>query len=242
MSDLVQVIQSKFDEMKSRNARFTLRAYASRIGVSPGALSEILTGKRAVSKKAAVRIADRLALDPQDRARFLSHVSDVEVGYSNLAQDQFKLIGDWWHFAILNLIETKDFENSAPWVAARLGLSISVVESAIELLQRLEMIKVDKKGLLKRTESRYQTSDDIANLAIRRSHVKDLELIQGSLDRDALANRDITSITIAVDPSQIAEAKKAVRQFQDLFINRFVSRNASEVYRLSISFFPLSRR
>ena len=94
------VIQLKFDEIKNRSAQFTLRAFADRLGVSPGALSEILAGKRAVTKKTAERIANRLALSPSDRAEFLSQLANVEIEYDELRQDQFKLVGEWWHFAI----------------------------------------------------------------------------------------------------------------------------------------------
>src|SRR4051812_17731490 len=64
-------ILDRFLRGRQRNPRWSLRAFAKQLGVSHSALSEILSGKRALSQKAAVRFAQRLELSPADTKLFL---------------------------------------------------------------------------------------------------------------------------------------------------------------------------
>lgn len=240
MNSAEQILHSKFAELKRKNPRFTLRAYAARLGVSSGALSEMLSGRRKLTVKAAEKLATKLALSPSEKAKF-TNARPIKQEVAQLTQDQFHLISDWWHFAILNLIETHDFKNDLDWMASRLLINRSLVEAAIERLKRLGMLKINGRTL-KRQEARYETTDEVLDLSIRRAHQSDLELIQKSLDGDDPSVRDVTSITVPLEPAKIKEAKAFIREFQDQFIDRFATGEASEVYRMSLQLFPLTKR
>jgi uncharacterized protein (TIGR02147 family) len=240
MNSAQQILHSKFAELKRKNSRFTLRAFAARLGVSSGALSEMLSGRRKLTVKAAEKLAIKLALSPAEKAKF-TNATPIKQEFAQLSQDQFHLISDWWHFAILNLIETRDFKNDLDWMASRLLINRSLVEAALERLKRLGMIVASGKSL-KRKEARYETTDEVLDLSIRRAHQADLELVQKSLDQDDHGVRDMTSITFPLDPSQLKEAKAFIRTFQDQFIERFGTPEASEVYRMSLQLFPLTKR
>ena len=58
--ELQKLLYRELSDIKVRNPYFTLRSYARRLNVPPSALSEILNGKRRVSKRMATRITDRL--------------------------------------------------------------------------------------------------------------------------------------------------------------------------------------
>jgi transcriptional regulator with XRE-family HTH domain len=70
-----KVLLQKFEELKQRNKLFSLRAFAIRLNISSSALSEILNGKRRVSREKAENIAIALKLTPLETHEFLRDFS-----------------------------------------------------------------------------------------------------------------------------------------------------------------------
>jgi transcriptional regulator with XRE-family HTH domain len=77
---LQNLLRNKLSELQNQNPRFSLRAFARRIGMNPGGLSALLNGKRSVSIKIAQRISERLMLDPQERATLLAAFQKQALG------------------------------------------------------------------------------------------------------------------------------------------------------------------
>ena len=77
-------------------------------------------------------------------------------------------------------------------------------------------------------------------MSVRRSHEETLELAKESLHRDSIHERDFTHITLAIDPKNLSMAKELIRKFQDEFASLVETGNTTEVFRLSMQFFPLS--
>ena len=138
---LQRLLRNRFIESKTKNQSYTMRSFAQRVGLSSGALSEILRGRRKVSEDLALKIARNLGLDPRAseelRQKFLrDEKSQRDSEFENtlqLSSDQFRLISEWYHFAILSLLKTPDFKNDAPWIAARLGIRSSVASEALRI-------------------------------------------------------------------------------------------------------------
>lgn len=249
-------LHGKLTSLQAKNPLFSIRAFAKKAGVSPGTLSLILLGKRTVSQKLAARIADKLLLDPQERAELLGsflkpetaspRTDSVDASYLQLTADQFHVVSEWRYFAILNLITLKEFKNNptqlAARIGARLGLPRSAVTSAIERLKRLEMIQEDAHGRLSRTQTRFRTSDDVANASLRKSHHQTLELAGASLENDPIDRRDFTWLTFPIDTRKLPLAKTLIRKFQDdLLAALEPEADCDEVYRMAIQLFPLTK-
>ena len=117
-SALQLALTEQWEELRRRNGRFSLRAYAQRLKMSPGALSAVLGGKRRVSVKMAQKIVEKMNLSPEKRAAvdasFLKGAKISAVTAERLKKelvlqdDQFKLISDGLHFSLLSLLETKN--------------------------------------------------------------------------------------------------------------------------------------
>lgn len=241
----VLLLRQKFEESKQKNARWSQRAFATKIGLSSGALSEIFKGKRLLSSQLKKKISAKMQFSPLEEAEFFqeelpTHLQTHRLEYVKLTTDQFHLISDWWHYAILNLMNTKNFKPEGPWIAERLGLKLKDVEVAWQRLLRLELIKkVGKKYV--RTFRRLETSDDLLSLSIQKSHIQDLELIEKSITQIKPEHRDHTSMTVVINKKSIAKAKELIRLFQDRFSEETEADQGDEVYKLSISFFPLTQ-
>lgn len=191
-------------------------------------------------------------LDPQERSEMLVHFQNprvrpgradaVDSSYLQLTADQFHVVSDWHYFAILNLISIKGFRSDPAWIAVRLGVSQSMVESALERLKRLEMVKEDGRGRLSRAKPRYRTTDDIANLSLRKSHHQTLDLAKEALDSEPIDRRDFTWLTFPISARKLPVAKAMIRKFQDEILASFEGdADCDEVYRLAIQLFSLTK-
>lgn len=247
-----KLLQKKFAEIQSLNPAYSLRAFSRKVGLNPGALSGILNGKRNVSTKLVERIAERLLLDPQERSELFSHfrvlryetraMPEEADTFRKLSAAQFKAIAEWEHMAILSLLRTKDFKSDPVWIAERLGLTLARTREVIRRLIEVEMVKLDAEGNLVRTSPRFRTTDDVADLSLRKSHEQSLELAKRSLEQDAVSERDHTWVMLAMDPKKLSMAKEKIRRFQGELSELAEAGDPTEVFRLSMHFFPLSKK
>ena len=97
-----------------------MRAFAVKAGLSSGALSEVLAGKRSLSSVSFQRIASRLKLCSTQTESVLAMVreSDSIVKCTpaprlELDRDRAKVLADWVYTAILSLAETEGQEISS---------------------------------------------------------------------------------------------------------------------------------
>lgn len=250
---LQKILLTKYEELRSRNPQYSRRAYSKKLGLSAGAISELFNGQRKVSAKLAERVAGRLALDPQERAELFEHfpkrvrrfkrgsTDSIDPNYLQLSADQFRVIGDWYHFAILTLMRSKGFKNEVNWIANRLNLSPTITRTALERLKRLELVHDDGQGNLKRSKTRYRTSDDVANASVRRAHSEYLDRARNALDTLPVEERDFTSLMLTLSPEQLPRAKEMIRKFQDDLAAELEASPQPEVYQLCIQLFPLTK-
>lgn len=138
---VADLLQKKFREGQLKNSRYSQRAFAQKLGVSSGALSEILKGKRAISTPLKKKMAEALQLSPTEQMDFFDddlpeNLKPARREYFRLSVDQFHLLSDWWHFAILNLLKTKGFRLDQGWIANRLDLPTRTVADALDRLFR----------------------------------------------------------------------------------------------------------
>jgi uncharacterized protein (TIGR02147 family) len=245
-----KILLGKYEEARSKNAHYSRRAFSKKLGISAGAISELLSGQRKVSLKLAEKIIGRLELDPQERVELLElfprgmkapkSAGADKSKYLQISADQFRVIGDWYHFAILTLMRSSTFKSNPDWIGQRFGIGSSIVVSALERLKRLGFIKeADKKLIL--AESLYRTSDDIANISVKRAHFQYLDKAREALETLAVEERDFTSLMLTMHPSQLPRAKELIRKFQDELMAELEDKPQPEVYQLCIQMFPLTK-
>lgn len=250
---LARILSDELTLARIKNPSYSLRALARKLKLPASALSEVMSGKRRVSRKAAEKIADRLLLDPEKRNEVLSSIpatrkrraSQIEAQPADLksvqiTMDHFRSISEWYHFGILSLAETRGFKSDAQWIANRLGLSKATVQQAIERLLRLQMLRRDEHGELKVTGESYSSPDGTADISLRKGHAANLELARKSLENDPVSIRDFTAITMAIDPAKLPEAKKMIRIFRDQLCAHLNSGETTEVYKFCMQMIPLT--
>jgi uncharacterized protein (TIGR02147 family) len=96
-------------------------------------------------------------------------------------------------------------------------------------------------GELTRSEKNYRTPDDVVDSSLKKGNAETLDLARESLYRDAIDERDFTAVTVAVNPKNLRTAKEMIRKFQDDLCDRLEDGTRTEVYRLSVQLFPLTK-
>lgn len=244
---LQNLLISKLTELQKKNPKYSLRAFADKLDIGAGPLSQILKGKRRVSEKLASQLLDRIDADLDTRSKILIKqemlVTPTAINDDAhiLSEDQNRLIADWYHYAILSLTLVKDFKNQSNWIAERLGISENQVQDAIARMKRLRVLEESSQRKLKPTHRRVKTTDDVPNEYIKKGHEQTLELARRSLNLHTTEERDFTHLTVPTNPERIRAAKLHLRRMQaelcDILMD---TTDRTEVYRLSIGLFPLT--
>jgi uncharacterized protein (TIGR02147 family) len=246
------LLRSRYLEIQGRNPGYSIRSFAKKLGIGVSTLSMILNGQRRASRRLASQFADRLLLDPIERASLLERFDREKfeikkpvprvIRALKASADQYVAFSEWHYMAILNLVRMKSFRNDPAWIADRLDLTPRKVSDAIERLKRLGMLKETPSGNLKRTGAAFRTTDDVANLSVRKGHFDTLERARAVLETDPVELRDFSWVTLPIQKARLPEIKQFIRKFQQEFLAQFSEDPASdEVYRLAVQMIPLTR-
>ena len=242
-----KILIEQYERRRSQNPSYSKKAFAGKIGLSSGALTSLLKGERRISQKMATRIASQLALSTDELKEFMQTFSKeseptkkVDLEYVQFQMDHYQLMTEWYHLAILSLVKLEDFEKSSIWIAKRLGITERQAAKAVQRLFQFGYL-IEDSGQWLRTAKRWTTSDDIHNISLQKAHKNNLKLAENSLNETPVEMRDITAMTIAIDPAKMSLAKTKIRHFQDEFCELMGDDQPKEVYKLCMQFFPLTK-
>lgn len=242
-TSLEEFLKEKLKEIQDKNPRFSMRSFARKIGISAGAMAELLKGKRPLSSFYADRISTGLSLSQEDNVILFSFIQTRSRKLTSdriLAEKELAMITGWENYAILNLMKTAGFQSDAGWIAERLGLSKAKVEKSLAVMTSLNLIS-NRNGQLKRTSHSIGTSKDIPSSALVTAHKNDLLKAIEVLESTPPNVRSFTSITMPVNIDKIQEAKEIIRDFRRRMCLCLEDGKKQEVYNLNIQLFPVSR-
>lgn len=235
------LLQDTFAERRGKNPAYSLRAFSRDLGISPAALSQVLSYQRALSPKNIRRLADKLSLSPSELSNLKKEKKRPEsakIERRTLEDDVFRLMSDWFYFGILSLSRTPNCRADAKWISERLGISTIEARGALERLERLGLVRVVGQRL-ERTAEALTTTVEIPNSAGRKLQKQHLEIAQSSLEQVPIQKREITSITMAIDPKKMKAAKAMISRFRDDLSDFLESGKQENVYVLGVQLFPL---
>ena len=246
-------------EKCAHNTKYSLRAFASHLGINPSQLSRLFNGTNRISQDRAFIIADTLKLKGKqkeyfcnlvalDLAKTQSHKELIESRLKNsnpskkvhiLELDAFRIVSDWYHHAILALTQTKNFNSDSQWIAKRLHVSKAEVEVALERLKRLKLLTEKNKKLVKATDTNL-TASALPHEALQKFHEQTLEHAQNKLKIQDMNERHMSSVIFAIDPKKLKEAYEKIRQFRYEMQDFLAEGTKTEVYQLAVQLFRLT--
>jgi uncharacterized protein (TIGR02147 family) len=256
------ILKREFEHRSSRNAKYSLRAFAKFLGISQSRLSEILSGKQGLSREWAERISEKLNHNGDEKKLFAdlveaeharsslkrklahSRLSSRRQATENTLQlDVFHVISDWYHFGITELALTKGFKSDPVWIAKRLGVAPKRIELAIERLLRLGLLARDSKGALKADDGRISTTDGVPSDAIKKFHAQVLSKAAESIYSQTVSERSISTIMLPFHAAHFSDAEKTIKKFRKSFSSQFDPKAEKDsVYCLAVQFFRMDQK
>ncbi len=213
-----------------------------------GTLSQILTGKRKISRRNFQKLAEALELSPELVARLQMEVDLGLESYSTLEEEALAELGHWSMSALCELMRLPGFISDPRWMAEQLEVSESEIESALRALSQTGQIRLHKgrwEPVEMNTTTLSGTHLKNLNLAevVRRGQRGFMEKQLKAFEEKPLHEMSHYGLTVAVDTDRLPEFREKFVQFLREFSTQTESASAEPkaVYRLNLSFFPVSK-
>lgn len=266
--DYREYLQTIYQQLKAELESYSYLSFAEDLGFSKSNVVHLMIrGKRPLSSKAAVQVAEILHLkgkdkkyfedlvayqnsrDPQERETLFQDLVAIktrEVHHASDLSAQLEFFTDWYHTAIFEFSQTQAFSSDPKLLAASLTPRIRPEQArrSLELLVELGLLQHEPAtGRYRATEKRLSTGDEIASLAVTRYHQKMIELGKESVTAVEPSQRDISSISISIPLDLLPELKSEISKFRKKLLELSEkSLEAEAVYQMNIQLFPLTRK
>lgn len=254
-----KILKQELETRILRNPSYSLRSFAKNLGLSAPHLSDILNAKKGLSLTSAHRIAEVLKFQEDEKQVFCDLVvikhsknaQDVKAAklrlkenrqknsFQDINTEEFKLVSEWYHLAILHLIELKEFEPNPEWIAKKLSLPIATIKDALDRLEKANLIKRDNEKW--QLVSKFVTTNNAPKAALKNFHHQILSKAAQSIDQQSSAERDLSAIILSCSDEKLPEAKEWIKTFRRKFCDDLdKSKVKNRVYCLAIQFFKVS--
>jgi uncharacterized protein (TIGR02147 family) len=161
--------------------------------------------------------------------------------YKQLDIDSFKVIAEWQHIGLLSLIEIEGSKSDLNWIASRLGINRFQARSAMDRLMGL--------GLIRKSGRRLVVGDKPLSVqtlglepAMRQYLTHMLELAKQSLLVVSPQEREITTMTMAIDPDRMDEAREVIKRFTRELSALLETGTKKRVYTCAVQLFPIDQK
>lgn len=256
----LDLLKTEFLSRKRKNKMYSMRAFATHLGLSVSYVSLLMRSKRQLSVSKANLIAEKLKWPQVKQKYFLKLVqfqkahseSDQEVAleelqklknpktkFSPLDLDSFATIAFWHYGAILSLLTLPGLHVTTQVICQRLSLRSADVELALKRLQRLKLIRFEKQFWVATND--FFRVKSAPSVAVRNYHKQLLSKAAEAIEQQRLHERDFSNITLTVDAAHMDLAKKKIVEFQTDMAQLLETQNATDVYQLSVQLFRLTK-
>jgi uncharacterized protein (TIGR02147 family) len=259
MRNSSELLRSYFDRKKNSRSGFSMRLFASSLGVAPSFASDILNGKKTIplsrlSELKKVLELDELSLNLIKRAlveeALMEQGLDVEQTFKKQAsrnyalstKPNFSILTPWYNVAIMDLTTCDNFKKDPSWIAKRLGISKYQVEQSLNLLLSRGLLK-ESKGTYKKVNNKIRLALSESHEEIRKYHGQMIDKAKVELfsktSKEAFELREIAGITIATNPKNISRARQrlveAIHEVADILSEG----ECTDLYQINTQLFTL---
>lgn len=169
-------LQSELARRCSNNPQYSLRSFALQLEIDHSTLSQILRGKRGLTRRMIERLGAKLELDAAEINSFAEHEhASTEAGSRTLRErrravmDAASLVSEPSHYAILELIRVDGFQPDSRWIARTLDLTVDDVNLAVSRLLRFGLLEMAGRNCwIDRTESLVHNEEEFAAFALQK--------------------------------------------------------------------------
>ena len=253
-----------YQSKKESNPSFSFRFFAKKAGLqSSNYLKLVMDGERSLSHKTVLKFIKGLNLnewealyfenlvffnqaeDESEKAFYAKNMELAKAQHTQvlLTRDQYDVLTHWHPLAIKELGLLPNFQLNSRWIAAKLDHKITPQQAkeAIELLERLNLIKIDQKsGKIHGTHQSMNTPDVDTSGPVAKFHKTVLKLANESIEQQSVQERCLNALTVAVNKKDLPIAFQKISKFTKE-MNAFFTKekNYDSIYQLSIQLFRM---
>lgn len=222
------ILRCELKDRSAKNTQYSMRAFAKTLGLDVAHLSRILRGQKQLSMENGYVVAQRLFKSAREREYFL-HLLALESNpgkmrtlkappaqnrWNLLSLEQFELVANWYHFAILDFSTLPGVTLTPSKAATYLGISVREAREAIERLERLGLL-AKRGGKLIKTHAKLTTTNNVPSAALRSLHKQMLAKASAAIEAQTVDRRYFISRTLTLRRAQLKELCQLIDDFYD---------------------------
>ena len=168
-------LQIEFEARKTKNASYSLRAFAAALGAEHSTISQILRRTRPVPTRRIRAWALKLGMMPEEAAVYVaaSHASSPEDSWReqqllHWTAEALAVMNELIHFDILRLTRDPRFQPDVRWISRETGVGVDQVNTALTRLLRLHLIEMVPGEWRDLTGFKALTERKVRKLALER--------------------------------------------------------------------------
>lgn len=182
--------------------------------------------------------------DPKARQQILEKALALrDVPAKRLQELEYDYFKDWWTVVVRALVEVMGGDMQPEAVAKRLSPSVKDTEvtESLKLLLELGLVKKASSGRFALAQAHLNAGGEKKTQAIRGFQRQILTLAAESIDRFPKDERDVSTLTLAVDEQAFEDIRGMLHEFRQQIQKRVdESSQPDRVMQLSLAFFPLA--
>lgn len=236
----VEVLEQSYARMLVKNPRFSRRAFARKIGISSGTLSDLTRFKTQITLERAQEILNLLELSPAEKARMnVLMGKSGEISASLQTERECEFLEDWKDRALLCAYDLDRDARVIESICQNFGMSEKEFEERSKKLLREGFLSLNEDGILVRNKVIWKTKDGEASESVHRMHRASLELGLEALEALPLEERDFTSMMFAGNSEQLAQVRQEIRSFYEKVLAIMEEPPADSVFQIAVQLHPV---
>lgn len=262
--DYREYLKALYDTRREASSVFSYRFMAQRLDVDAGQLSRILQGKLHLPQRALAATIQLCRLEgreaayfeelmrraraktPEEAARSQERLDALKVpATGEVGSEQAEYYARWHHSVVRALASLETMPQDAVTIAKSCRPPIAEREAAesMELLERLDLLRRDGSGRLVPNEPHIAPRRSVPPELLRDWHSQAMSRAREALERTPPAERDMSTMTVAVNGSDLAKVREWIadlrRQVRALAAS---TAEPDRVFQVNVQCFPVARR
>lgn len=253
--------------MVQKLGRYSVARFSEDLGMGPHDAGRLLlTGRRKLTRRSALRIIRSLDLSGNKRKYFWALFQYASENLAERKEEHFRRLRElqkrfllterarleldffnsWVNAVVFEVVGLGGELRSAEDIRSRMRFPAAPAEiqASLDLLERLELIVRDSESGCYIKKSRdFVTGDDVLGLGIVSFHRKMMELARESLEHTPAGEREISAVTLSVSHKQERRVRHLMKEFQTYLLNSIPENEEPEtVIQLNFQLFPLTKK
>jgi uncharacterized protein (TIGR02147 family) len=264
--DYRKLLKDLYEERKTANSSFSYRFIAQKAGfTSAGFFTNILQGKRNIGAENILKFAsvfklkrheieyfellvqfDQAKSHDQKKYYFEKILSSKRSKIKLTEAWQYEFYRQWFYTAIREVIDIYRFDGKDySELAKKVSPAITPLQAkkAVELLEKLGMIKQGKDGFYAQCDDLITTGYDAPTVAVTNFLVSTIDLAREAIDRYPRDKRSISTLTFSCSAEGFKSIEERLKTFRREVLEIVRDdKNRDRVYHVNFHIFPMSKQ